>query len=931
MRIRNMLTRFIASTLLVIAAGTFVACASGVSDKELVESAKNYMAEKRVREATIELKNALQANPKNAEARYLLGEVNMQVGDLPSAEKEFRRALEMGWSAEAALIGKMRAMIAQKKYKEVLESTNATTGWSGTAQANLLALEAVAHAGEGDLLKAKNIILSAEKLDANAYDVLKTTLLLQLTEKQKKDAEVTASKALKLFPENTELMLLSANLAILNKQDEEAIRVFEQIIKSGPENVMTLNVKRAHFGLLRLAVLKKDFELVQKTRDAFIAGNINDPQANYYLALAAFEEKSYDQAEEYLQKILKISASHGPTLLLSGSVSYAKRDFEKAAYYLSKYVVNYPENNKARKLLGRAYLALGQNDEALTEFNTALNESADDAELIALVGLSEISGGQIQSGIAELEKALVMAPESHALKLQLSKAYIADGQTDKAIKQLDEIPQTGGNNNQIRTIKVLAYLQSQDTEMAMNTARQMLAKSPDSPDVLSLMGSIQVVARDITAARKYFNQALTINSDHVGSEMNLARLDEQQGDMASAKKRYLSILNKKPESIAVMTSLAKLAGKQGDVVNQIKWLEAARQADKKELFSRVALIEIYLKRENIADAEAIVKELEETYPKIPALLVVKSRLLMAKKRFTQAEAVISEFIDAMPDLDIGYYLQAQNQLALGDKKAALRSLRKAYSLKPDVLRNIILLASVEQSTGNYDRAMKLAEEAIKVVPDSAVGYVLKGDALLATKKNQQALASFDKAWAITKSRDIMLRRFKVTRKLSGVEAASILTSWLEEKPDDEGVMLELATAYFIDKQNKKAVIYFEKVLVSQPDNVVALNNLAWLYGVENNPRALALAKKAYSLQPKSPGIIDTYGWVLLKNNKTAEAITMLKRAADKLPDIPEVQYHYAKALFSSGDTAAAVRILKPLIESGKAFDGRNDAENMLAQ
>ncbi len=58
---------------------------------------------------------------------------------------------------------------------------------------------------------------------------------------------------------------------------------------------------------------------------------------------------------------------------------------------------------------------------------------------------------------------------------------------------------------------------------------------------------------------------------------------------------------------------------------------------------------------------------------------------------------------------------------------------------------------------------------------------------------------------------------------------------------------------------------------------------------------------------------------------------MLKRAADKLPDIPEVQYHYAKALFSSGDTAAAVRILKPLIESGKAFDGRNDAENMLAQ
>jgi len=933
MRVRTILTKFIAGVLLVIIAGGLIACAPGASDKELLDSAKSYMAENQIREAAIELKNALQANPKNAEARYLLGEINMQIGDLASAEKEFQRALQMGWSAQAALIEKTRAMIAQKKYKEVLKRSNTTIGWSETAQANLLALEAVAHAGEGDLLKAKNIILSAEKLDANAYDVLKTTLLLQLAEKQLDDAEVTISKVIKLFPENPELMLLAANHAVFNKQNEKAIRIYEQIIKLGPGRVMTLNTKRAHLGILKLAVLEKDYERVKKSHNAFIANNIiNDPEVNYFLAVAAFEEKNLDQAEGYLQKILKISTEHGPTLLLSGTVSFAKREFEKAAYYLSKYVVNHPENNKARKLLGRAYLALGQTDDAQAEFNSVLSENADDVELIALVGLSEISSGQVQSGIAGLEKALAMAPESHALKLQLAKAYIEDGQTDNAIKQLDELQQTGGNYNQIRSIKVLAYLRSKDIKMAMNTARKMLADSPDSPDVLSLMGSIQIAAGDVAAARKYFNRALTINADHIGSERNLALLDEQQGDIASAEKHYLSILGKKPESIAVMISLAKLSEQQGDSANQVKWLQAARQADKKDLYSRVALIDIYLKKENIAEVETIVKELEEEHSKTTAFLAVKSQLLMAKKRFTQAESVISEFIDAAPDTDIGYYLQAQNQLALGDEKAALSSLRKAYSLKPDVIRNVILLASVEQSAGNYDRAMELAEEVIKVAPDSAVGYVLKGDALLAKRKNRQALANFNKAWAITKSRDIVLRRFKVTRKLSGVEAAaSILTAWLKDKPDDEGLLLELATIYFLDKQNKKAVIYFEKVLVLQPENIIALNNLAWLYGLENNPRALELAKKAYSLQSESPGIIDTYGWILLKNNKTAEALTMLKRAADKLPDVHEVQYHYAKALYSSGDAAAARKILKPLIESGKAFDGRSDAKRMLAQ
>lgn len=184
---------------------------------------------------------------------------------------------------------------------------------------------------------------------------------------------------------------------------------------------------------------------------------------------------------------------------------------------------------------------------------------------------------------------------------------------------------------------------------------------------------------------------------------------------------------------------------------------------------------------------------------------------------------------------------------------------------------------------------------------------------------------------MTKSRDIALRSFKVTQLLYSVmEAAPVLTGWLEQQPEDEVLPVELATACLIDKHYKKAVIYFERVLVLQPDTIVALNNLAWLYGLESNLHALMLAEKAYALQPDSPSIMDTYGWILIKNNKTSEAQTMLKQAADMLPDVAEVQYHYAKVLFRTGDTSAADRILKPLIASGKAFDGRLDAETLLA-
>jgi len=932
MRTLNTLSKPVASLLLILfSAGVLVSCGSGASDVELVESAKDYMAKNQVRATAIELKNALQLNPKNAEARYLLAKVNLEAGDMPAAEKGFQRALEFGWDEEASTLGLLRAMIAQNKYKEVLARQAETAAWTDSGRANYLALEALASVGVGDQPTAKSKYLSAEKIDPLAYDVLKVAIFLQATEGRVEDAEVTLSKALELYPDNFEFMLMKASFASLNNKEDEAIAIYERIIDSAPNDYLTVNAKKAHLGVLRLATQKGYFDKVEKSREAFETAKIDEPEVNYYLALAAFLQQQYDQAEEYLQKVLKISSSHGPTLLLSGTVSFAKKDFEKAAYYLSKYVFYDPENTKARKLLGRAYLSLGQNEDARREFKLSLDEkNTDDPELVALIGLSEISVGEIQTGISDLEKALEMASDNEALKLQLAKAYVADGETDKAIKLLDEILLTHEDKLQIKKIKVLAYLRGNNRAMAMVTAQQMLTESPDDPDVLFLIGTVQLVENDINSAREYFERALRADPEHIGSAMNLARIDEQRGEFALAEKHYLSVLDIKPDNVVVMNSLARISVQQGDEEAQIEWLEKARQADSKELYARIALLDIYLAKEDVAESEKLISELERAHAENPALWLAKGRLLMAQKRRTQAEAAFSEYIQTSPDSDVGYYFQAKNQLALGNNKAAIASSRKAYSLKQDALRNVILLAEVELSAGNYDRVMKLAEEIIKEAPDSAIGYVFKGDSQQAAGNYKQALDSFNKAWVNTENRDIALRRFKVTLKLSGVEAAApILTGWLEKQPGDEGVMLELATAYFIDNQNEKAVIYYEKVLASLPDNITALNNLAWIYGLENNPRALELAEKAYTLQPELPSIQDTYGWILLKNDKLSEALTMLKQAADKLPGVPEVQYHYAKALYMSGDKAAAKKILKPLIASGKDFDGRIDAEKIV--
>ena len=132
--------------ILALAMLTLVAC-SGPDDQQMVQTAREYLGEQNVREAALELKGALQKNPDNAEARYLLGQINLDIGDSAAAEKEFRRAREVGWQEDEAQIGLGRALLNGSKFQEVIDEIEIKESYSPAARANLYGLRAAAQAG----------------------------------------------------------------------------------------------------------------------------------------------------------------------------------------------------------------------------------------------------------------------------------------------------------------------------------------------------------------------------------------------------------------------------------------------------------------------------------------------------------------------------------------------------------------------------------------------------------------------------------------------------------------------------------------------------------------------------------------------------------------------------------------------------------------
>src|SRR6266481_1995375 len=81
-------------TLLLAAIVALAGC-SRKSDTELIESGKQFLAKKDYNRAALQFRNAIRANPKNAEAQFGLALAQLGFGDKIAAYHSLRMAIQL--------------------------------------------------------------------------------------------------------------------------------------------------------------------------------------------------------------------------------------------------------------------------------------------------------------------------------------------------------------------------------------------------------------------------------------------------------------------------------------------------------------------------------------------------------------------------------------------------------------------------------------------------------------------------------------------------------------------------------------------------------------------------------------------------------------------------------------------------------------------
>ncbi len=113
------------------------------------------------------------------------------------------------------------------------------------------------------------------------------------------------------------------------------------------------------------------------------------------------------------------------------------------------------------------------------------------------------------------------------------------------------------------------------------------------------------------------------------------------------------------------------------------------------------------------------------------------------------------------------------------------------------------------------------------------------------------------------------------------------------------------------KKYEEAKKVFEDILVSEPQNVSVLNNLAYLLGeLGNFPSASEYLQTALQISANCSECLNNLGSILQRQGRTKEAIDNFQKAANSDPNHPDPRLNLAVLYEDQGDWAAALEWYK---------------------
>ncbi len=402
---------------------------------------------------------------------------------------------------------------------------------------------------------------------------------------------------------------------------------------------------------------------------------------------------------------------------------------------------------------------------------------------------------------------------------------------------------------------------------AIQAYRRAIALAPD--DERGYLGLAKL--EDPTRSEAVLRELVQKIPDSVDGHYRLAQRFAKRNDLATAIQELHAVIERDPDHIDARLDLARALRRTGHMDQAIEQTRSAFDRSGQALDIAEELFWLLCEADDFTGAVDLLTLLDDDRSDADALSAI-ARLARGLGRLTQARAIALRI--AAVDPDAGTVVHAELDARFDPQGAVKR------------------LLQIAPESPRYSEARRLAGDILLGAGDPKGAAAAVGPAREATPKDLElALVA---AYARADAGDVAGGR-----------------TLLRGLGDELGAAL--ARARFEDHVHAPAaaLAILEPLIVKHPDSTTALNLAGYL--LADRGERLADAERwlarARDLSPGDPAVLDSWGWLRLKQGKAREAVRALDRASRFAPNEAEILVHLAVAWIADHAPRTAAEVL----------------------
>jgi len=674
--------------------------------------------------------------------------------------------------------------------------------------------------------------------------------------------------------------------------------------------------------------------------------------ADIYLLVAREQKQFMDETEDYCTKVLKHDPNSFDGHRLTGDLRFAQAiaayrtaHKDESVDLVHKAIAEYDRANAIKAGDEGVLMQLARAHTALNEMSVAegLYQQIIDKDKTFQYAYSElyklyIYQRKLPEGEAILKKAFQNNPKQYGYLTTLALHYSLQGRRDDMAAVLQQIKTHAGDFDQAYMVVGDFYLRVGDGDTAIREYKEGMSKDPkrkttyqkkmievymrqgkkaeaadlngqilkDDPndnDAKGLSATFLLDKGDVARAITELQAVVTRSPDNPVARYNLGRAHAARGEYEQARQQFGKAIELRPDYIMARLALAQLQVMRGEYDAALKTADQVLQIDRGSINARL----------------------------------IESAALMGLRKFGDSRSMLDSMLKINPNSPDAHFQMGLVDLAENKYKEAEEAFRRTYQLNPTNPRGLMGLVETSMAQNKPEDALNMLRVEADKSPNNLDMRLAIGNIAVRAGKYDQAIAEFNRVLNAldknSKQRGDLYLRLGETYRRKGDDAGAVqvLQKAREILPDNMMIISTLALTLDHAGRWNEARQMYEASLKLDPNNGIAMNNLAFLMAEHNGDLDDALTKgtKAKQLLPNTPEVADTLGWIYLKKNLSDNAIEIFRELVQKAPNQSTFRYHLGMALSQKGDKPKAIKELNDALKYNPPKEERDKIQLLL--